>query len=127
MLVFAPLWLSLHWEILIILLPQLPSSSEWNASFHCIAYDYSRADWKGLCDDLRDVLWEDSFKFRAFATATEFCGWLQVGVGVYIPHRNYQIKPRSSPWFSATFAASIVLLEASKLAYANKTKRIHHS
>ena len=31
------------------------SISQWNAPFHGIAYDYSCADWNGLCDDLRDV------------------------------------------------------------------------
>ena len=24
-----------------------PSNSKWDASFHCIAYDYSCADWDG--------------------------------------------------------------------------------
>ena len=37
-----------------------------------IAYDYSRANWDGLCDHLRDVLWGDIFKLRASA-ASEFC------------------------------------------------------
>ena len=71
---------------------------------------------------------------------------------MYIPHRKYQVKPHSSPWFSAACAADIVhrnpffrlyqrekssdskvkfrqasnhckrVLEAAKLAYANKTK-----
>ena len=71
---------------------------------------------------------------------------------VYIPHRTYQVKPHSSRWFSAAFAAAIVhrnrvfrlyqhnksseskvkfrqasnrckrVLEAAKLTYANKTK-----
>ena len=27
--------------------------------FHHIAYDYSCADWNGLCDHLIDVPWED--------------------------------------------------------------------
>ena len=30
--------------------------------FHCIAYDYSRADWDGHPDHLRDVPWEGIFK-----------------------------------------------------------------
>ena len=30
-----------------------PSNSQQDASFHCIAYDYSSADWDGLCDHLR--------------------------------------------------------------------------
>ena len=33
---------------------------------------------------------------------------VQVGIDVHIPHRKYQVKPHSSPWFSAAFAAAIV-------------------
>ena len=92
-------------------------------------------------------------KLGASAAASEFCEWVQVGTDVYIPHRKYQVKPHSSPWFSAACAASIVhrnhffrlyqkdkssdfkvkfrqasshcksVLEATKLAYANKTKK----
>ena len=77
---------------------------------------------------------------------------IQDGIDVYIPHRKYQVKPHSSPWFSAACAAAIAhrnhffrfcqkdkssaskvnfrqasncckrVLEAAKLAYANKTK-----
>ena len=76
----------------------------------------------------------------------------QVGTHVYIPHRKYQVKPHSSPWFSAACAVAIVhrihfcrlyqenkpseskvrfrqasnrckkVLEAAKPTYANKTK-----
>ena len=129
-----------------------PTNSQQDTSFHCIAYDYSRADWDGLRDKLRDVPWEDIFKLGASAAASEFCEWVQVGTDVYIPHRKYQVKPRSSPLFSAACAAAIVhknlffclyqrekssdskvkfsqasnrckrVLEAAKLAYANKTK-----
>ena len=77
--------------------------------------------------------------------------WVQVGIDVYIPHRKYQVKPQSSQWYSAAFAAAIVqrndffclyqqnkseskvkfrqasnhykrVLGAAKLAYVNKTK-----
>ena len=40
------------------------SNSQRDALFHCIAYDYSCADWEGLCDHLRDVQWEDIFKLN---------------------------------------------------------------
>ena len=129
-----------------------PTNSQQDAPFHRIVYDYSHADWDGLHDHLRDVPWEDIFKLGASAAASEFCEWLQVGIDVYNPHRKYQVKPHSSPWFSAAFAAAIVhrnhffhlyhkdqssdskvkfrqtsgccerLLEAARLAYANKTK-----
>ena len=117
-----------------------------------MAYDYSRADGDGLHDHLGDVPWEDIFNLSASAAASEFCEWLQVGIDVYVPHRKYQVKPQSSPWFSATYAAAIVyrnhflclyqqnkssefkvnfretsnrcksVIEAAKLAYATKTR-----
>ena len=63
-----------------------PTNSQQDAPFHRIAYDYSRADWDGLLDHLRDVPWEDMFKHSTSAAASEFCEWVQVGIGVYIPH-----------------------------------------
>ena len=38
------------------------SNSQLDTLFYGIAYDYSCADWEGLCDHLRDVSWEDIFK-----------------------------------------------------------------
>ena len=85
-----------------------PTNSQWDALFHCIAYDYSRPDSDGLCNHLRDVPWEDIFKLGASVAASEFCEWVQVGVDAYIPHRKYQVKPHSAPWFSAVCAAARV-------------------
>ena len=129
-----------------------PSYSQQDALFHHVAYDYSCADWDSLHDHLRDVPWEDIFKLGASAAASEFCEWVQVGTDVYIPHGKYQVKPHSSQWFSTACAAAIVhrnhffhlyqkdkfslskvkfrqasgccksVLEAAKLAYANKAK-----
>ena len=128
-----------------------PSNSQRDAPFHRIAYGYSRVDWDGLRDHLRDLPWEDIFKLGASAAASEFCEWVWVGIDVYIPHRKYQVKPHSPPFFSASCAAAIVhrnrffrlyqkdkshsklkfrqasnrskrVLEAAKLAHTNKTK-----
>ena len=85
-----------------------PINSKQDSLFHRMAYDYSRADWDGLRDHLRDVPWEHIFKLGASAAASEFCEWVQVGIDVYIPHRKCQVKPHPSPWFSAACAAAIV-------------------
>ena len=85
-----------------------PINSKWDALFHCIAYDYSRAHWDGLHDHLRDIPWEDIFKVSTSAAASEFCEWVQVGIDVYIPHCKYQVNPHSSLWFSAAGAAALV-------------------
>ena len=53
-----------------------PTNSQQDAPFYCIAYGYSRADWDGLCDHLRDAPWEDIFKLGASAAASEFCEWV---------------------------------------------------
>ena len=101
---------------------------------------------------MTDVPWEDIFKLSASAAAREFCEWFQAGIDVYIPHRKYDVKSHSTLWFSASCAATIVhrnhffrlyqkdkssdskvkfrqasnlckrVLEAAKLAFANKTK-----
>ena len=147
---FRPLGNSDH--VVVSVSIDFPTNSQQDAPFHCIAYDYSCADWNGLRDHLRDVPWEDIFKLRASDVASEFCEWIQVGIDVYIPHRKYQVNPCLSPWFSAACAAAIVhrnhffrlyqrekssdskvkfrqasnrckrVLEAAKLAYANKIK-----
>ena len=84
------------------------SNSQQDVPFHCIAYDYSCADWDGLRDHLRDVPRKDIFKLGASAASRRFYESVQVGIDVYITHRNNQVKPHSSPWFSATCAAAIV-------------------
>ena len=57
---------------------------------------------------MRGVPCENIFKLSASAAASEFCEWVQVGIDVYITHLKYQVKPHSSPWFSAACAAAIV-------------------
>ena len=49
-----------------------PSNSDRDALFHRIAYEYSRSDWDGLRDNLRDVSWEHIFKLSTSAAASEF-------------------------------------------------------
>ena len=101
---------------------------------------------------MRDVPWEDIFRLGASAAASEFCECVQVGTDIYIPHQKSEVKPHSSPWFSAACTAAIVhrnhffhlsqkdkspgskvklrlasncckrVFEAAKLAYASKTK-----
>ena len=150
---FPPLGNSDH--VVVSVSIDFPINSKQDAPFHHIAYDYFRADWDGLCDNLRDVPWEDTFKLSGSAAASEFYEWVQVGSDVYIPHRKYQVKPHSFPWFLAACAAAIFhrnhffrlyqqnksseskvkfrqasncckrVLPAAKLAYATKT-RVHH-
>ena len=57
---------------------------------------------------MRDVPWEDIFKLSASAAGGELCEWVQVGIDVYMSHGKYRVKPHSSPWFLAAFAAAIV-------------------
>ena len=82
---FPPLGNSDH--VVVSVSIDFPTNSQQDAPFHRIAYDYSRADWDGLCDHLRDVSWVDTFKLSASAAASEFCEWFQVGIEVYIPQK----------------------------------------
>ena len=84
-------------HVVVSVLIDFPINSKQDAPFHRIAYDYSHADWDGLCDHLRDVPWYDIFKLSASAAAFEFCECVQTGIDVYIPHPKYQVKLQSFP------------------------------
>ena len=58
--------------------------------------------------NFKDVTWGDIFKLSTSAASSESCDWVQVGIDVYIPHQNYQVKHHSPPSFSATCAPAIV-------------------
>ena len=79
---FPPLGNSDH--VVVSVSIDFPSNSQQDTMFHHIAYDYSRVDWDGLHNHLRDVPWEDIFQLSASAAASEFCEWVQVGIDVYI-------------------------------------------
>ena len=70
-----------------MLLSHFLINSKQYSRFHRIAYEYSRADWDGLRDHLRDVQWEVIFKLSATAAASEFWEWVQAGINVYIQGR----------------------------------------
>ena len=103
---FPPLGNSEH--VVVSVSIDFPSYSQWEAPFHDIANNYSCSDWDSLRDHLRDVPWGDIFKLSASAAASEFCEWVQVEIDVYIHHQKYQVKPHSSPWFSAACGAARV-------------------
>ena len=69
--VFSPLDNSDH--VVVSVSIDFPINSKQDALFHCMVYDYSRADWDGLCDHLREVPWEDIFKLSASTAGGEFC------------------------------------------------------
>ena len=87
-----------------------PLNLKGDPPFYSTAYEYSCAYWDGLCEHVRDVLWEDILKLYlclTFVFAVEFCEWFQVEISVYIPHGKYQLKPLSFPRFSSASAAFI--------------------
>ena len=95
---FRPLGNSDHFVVSTISI-DFPSNSQRDAPFHRIAYNYSRADWDGLRDHLRDVPWEDIFKLSASAAAAAaarkvgFVSGLRLEL-MYISFIvKYQVKP----------------------------------
>ena len=74
--VFPPLGNSIYMAVSVSI--DFLSNTQVDVSFHCIAYNYSLADWDGLHDRLRDVPWEDIFKLGASDAASDFVrgsGW----------------------------------------------------
>ena len=73
---FPPLGNSDH--VVVSVSIDFPINSKQDTPFHCVAYDYSRADCDGLRDHLRGVPWQDIFKLSASAAASEFCEWVRL-------------------------------------------------
>ena len=66
------------------------SYSHWDALFHCISYGFM------LIRMVFVIIWKMfhgriSLNFASPA-ASELCEWVQVGIYIYIPHWNYQVK-----------------------------------
>ena len=95
--------------------------------------DYSR-------DHLRDVPWEDIFKLCASAAASEFCECVSIrsslthlhAYAAAIVHRNHFLclsqqnkSSKSKVKFRQSSNCCKRVLEAAKLAYANKTREYH--
>ena len=66
---FPPLRNSDH--VVVSVSINFPLNSKWDAPFHRIAYEYSRANWDSLRDHLRDIPWEDIFKLSAYSAASK--------------------------------------------------------
>ena len=75
-------------HVILSISTEFASNSKQDALFQRIAYDYSRADWDGLCDHLRDVPCEDIFKIKDSAAASEFCELIQFEIDVR-PWNNF--------------------------------------
>ena len=68
---FPPLGNTDHVVVSVII--DFSSYAQWDAPFHRTVYDYSCADWDSLCDHLRNVPWDHTFKLSTSADPSEFC------------------------------------------------------
>ena len=82
-------------------------SSTPSVPFHRTVYRFSKADWCGFRTFLSQVSENITLSDDVHAAAQELSEWLQIGMKAYIPHRTYQMKPHSQPWFSPECAAAI--------------------
>ena len=111
MLVFVLLWLSLHWEIL-MLLSQSPLTvcHVHNKMPHLITLLMTILV---LTETVSVIIWEMfhgriSLNSVLLLLLVNFVESVQVGIDVYISHWKYQVKPLLSLWFSAACGAAIV-------------------
>ena len=105
--------LSLHWEILLMLLCQfqLTFPQTQKGMPYVISQTMTILILTGL---IFSIIWEmffleDIFEINVSTStaATGFCKWVQVGIVLYIPHHKYQVKPHSPPLFSSAWAVAI--------------------
>ena len=75
--------------------------------FHRTVWMYSKADWCGFRSFLSQIPPDLILCDNVHKSAQELTEWLQIGMKAYIPHRTYQVKPHSQPWFTPECAAAI--------------------
>ena len=78
-----------------------------DAPFHRTVFSYDKADWDGFRDFIRDVPWSSIFQRNVSFAAGEVSEWLQIGIDTFVPHRKFQVKPHSPPWFNPACASAI--------------------
>ena len=83
-LVFLLQWLFLSFgnsdHVVVPVSIDFPSNSKRDVPFHRIVYDYSRTDWDGLHDHLRDVPLEDIFKLVLLLLLVNFVSGFRLGL-----------------------------------------------
>ena len=91
---FIPLGNSDH--VVVSVSIDFPSNSPCDAPFYCIAFDYSHADWSGLCDCLRDVPWGD-LNLVLPLLLVDFLSGLRLKLMYISLIENIRVKPHLSP------------------------------
>ena len=71
-------------HVVVTIFIDFPLNSQHDASFPCIAYDYTCADWDSLCDHLRDVPWKDIFRLSVLLLLVNFLSGFKLEL-MYIP------------------------------------------
>ena len=101
----SPLGNSDHAVVSVSFSPASVTSCE--SPSHRTSYNYPLADWDSFRDFLSGIPWHSVFSLPADQCASEIMTWIQAGIDAFVPHRRYQVKPHSSPWFSPACAAAI--------------------
>ena len=103
--VLSPLGRSDHCMVTVAIDVQCKESTD--VPFHRTVYRYSKADWDSFRSFIADAPLDYIFKFRASKAASLITDWVLTGMDTFIPHKKYQQKPNSQPWFSPECAAAI--------------------
>ena len=93
------------------------SRPKLDASFHHLAYDYSRVDWDDLRNDLRDLPWKDIFKLGVSGDIFK----------IYLSFCTCRSTGRLEMDLSSRLKIVVTVPEAAKLEYVFKTKEIFTS
>ena len=96
------------------------SKSKRDAPFHHIAHNYSFADWDGRRDHLRDIPWEDIFKFSDSAVASEFVR----GFRLELMYLSLLVNIRSSLTHLHSFQLLVLLPQFTETTFFVCTNRI---
>ena len=86
----------------------IPPKMTQEIPFHLTVYRYSDADWDSFRTFVADTPRSFIFNNHPTKVASLVSERISEGIDLFIPHKKYQQKPASQPWFTPGCAAAIV-------------------
>ena len=78
----------------------IPPKMTKEVPFHRTVYRYCDADWDSFRSFIADTPRNYIFNHHPTKVASLISDWISSGIEMFIPHKKYQQKPLSQPWFT---------------------------
>ena len=94
-------------HVVISVTVNFPPKQSTEVPFHRTVYRYRKADWDSFRFFLADMPVSRYLQMNASEATALISDWITAGIDLFVPHKKYQQKPHSQPWFTPGCASAI--------------------